>query len=330
MSYASETSFLPADPVIAVVGSGAVGGYYGARLAQHGHAVHFLLRSDYEAVRRSGWTVKSCDGDFSIGPEAVHAYDEPAKMPRADLVLVALKATANEQFEAVIRPLVHEGTAILTIQNGLGNEEQLAGLFGAERVLGGMAFVCLNRISPGMIHHIDHGLIRLGEFSRRGVSARARQICEMFNASKVKCQVVEDLKWGRWEKLVWNVPFNGLGAAMDLDTARLLGSEDGIRLVTELMREVVAAAAAVGVRLPKGIEEQKIAQTRTMGAYVSSMQFDRRVGRPLEVEAIFGRPVAVAREHGVATPRLAGLYEMLRVIKDGVRMTDPSVGESRA
>ena len=307
----------PPRPTVAVVGSGAVGGYYGARLAQHGHDVHFLLRSDYDAVRSNGWTVQSCDGDFALPPERVHAHNDPRTIPKADLILVALKATANDQFDRLIRPLLHDRTVILTLQNGLGNEDQLAELFGAQRIIGGMAFVCLNRVGPAVIHHIDHGLIRIGEYATRGQSPRLRAIAAMFNASRVKCQTVEDLKWGRWEKLVWNVPFNGLGTAMDLDTERLLATDDGVRLVAAIMNEVIGTAKAVGVTLPPDIVSQKIAQTRTMGGYVTSMQFDRRLGRPLEVEAIFGRPLEVAKSHNVPTPRLAALYEQLLVLKNG-------------
>src|SRR5689334_13208408 len=182
---------LPDKPVIAVVGTGAVGAYYGGRLAQHGHDVHFLLRADYDAVRRNGWTIRSCDGDFTLPARTVHAYDDPAKMPRADLVVVTLKTTANDRFEPLIRPLIKDGTTILTLQNGLGNEERLAELFGAERVVGGMAFVCINRVSPGVVHHIAEGLITLGEFGRP-VSPRVHQIAGMLRVSKVPVRVLED------------------------------------------------------------------------------------------------------------------------------------------
>src|SRR5438094_9279239 len=101
-------------PVIAIVGTGAVGAYYGGRLAQHGHDVHFLLRGDYSAVKRNGWTVRSCHGDFALSASTVHAYDDLSKMPRADLVIVTLKTTANDQFERLIQPLLKEDTPILT------------------------------------------------------------------------------------------------------------------------------------------------------------------------------------------------------------------------
>jgi 2-dehydropantoate 2-reductase len=300
-------------PTIAVIGAGAVGGYYGARLAQHGHPVHFLLRSDYDAIRRNGMTVRSCAGDFRLAPEQVHAYNNPKQMPKVDLVLVTLKTTANDQFEPLIRPLLKEDTAVLTIQNGLGNEECLAELFGADRILGGMAFTCINRIGPGIIHHIDHGVIRLGEFNG-GPSERATRIAEMFKSSQIPCEVLDDLKAGRWAKLVWNVPFNGLGAALDLTTDKLLGSAEGMDLLLALMHEVIAAAEALGVRMPEDMIDRQVRHTSTMGAYRSSMQIDRQEGRALEVESILGEPLRQARRAGVSTPKLEMLYQITKLI----------------
>ena len=302
------------DGTIAIVGAGAVGGYYGARLAQHDADVHFLLRSDYDAVRSRGWTVHSCHGDFALSPGAMHVYNDARTMPKVDLVVVTLKATENGALESLVAPLLHDDTAILTLQNGLGNEDLLARLFGAERVLGGLAFVCINRGAPGVIHHLDHGLVRLGEFAGRGDSSRARAIVERFAASNINCQVLPDLRLGRWDKLVWNVPFNGLGALLDATTDRLLGSDAGLALVRGLMAEVVAAARADGAMLEDAVIEQKIAATTTMGGYRSSMQVDRQLGRPMEVEAIFGEPLRRARAAGVPTPRLEMLYHALRLL----------------
>jgi 2-dehydropantoate 2-reductase len=306
-------------PTIAVIGAGAVGGYYGARLAQHGHSVHFLLRSDYEAVCQNGLTVESCAGNFRIPAERLNVHKDAHEMPKVDQVLVALKTTANDQFEPLIGPLLKEDTAILTIQNGLGNEDRLAELFGASRILGGMAFVCINRAGPGVIRHIDHGVIRLGEFNG-GPSDRASAIAELFNASQIPCQVLADLRFGRWSKLIWNIPFNGLGAVLDLTTDRLLDNEPGMRLLTALMEEVVATTRAIGIHLPPDIIDVQIRHTRTMGAYRSSMQIDRQERRPLEVESILGEPLRQARRAGVPAPNLAMLYEMACLIDRQIAM----------
>ena len=303
----------PSHPIIAVVGAGAVGTYYGGRLAQHGADVHFLLRSDYEAVSQRGWTVRSCNGDFVLPPDKTNVYRDARKMPKADLVIVTLKATANDQYEPLIRPLLKGSTAILTLQNGLGNEERLGELFGPERVLGGLAFVCINRIEPGIVHHIDHGLVRMGEFQEQ-VTDRLRQIVAMFQRSKIHCELVQSLRYARWEKLVWNVPFNGLGAACDLTTDELIGTKDGEQLVRAIMGEVVTAARAVGANLPAEVIDQKIAATTTMGPYRSSMQVDRQGRRAMEVEAILGEPVRAAKRAGVAVPKLEMLYRLVGLV----------------
>jgi 2-dehydropantoate 2-reductase len=305
-------------PKIAIIGAGAVGGYYGARLAQHGHDVHFLVRSDYHAVRQAGWAIQSWAGDFQIPADRVNVYDDPLKMPVMDLVIVTLKTTSNDQYESLIRPLLNECTAVLTLQNGLGNEERLAELFGAGRVLGGMAFTCINRAGPGIIRHMDHGIIRLGEFGG-GPSERASRIAAMFNSSQVPCHVLDDLRRGRWSKLVWNIPFNGLGAALDLTTDRLIDNELGVQLVSAIIREVIAIAQSMGIAMPTDLLEQQIRHTRTMGAYRSSMQIDRQEGRPMEIESILGEPLRQARQQGIPTPKIQMLYELTCLVDSSPR-----------
>jgi 2-dehydropantoate 2-reductase len=296
-------------PVIAIIGAGAVGCYYGGRLAEHQWPVHFLCRAGYEGLRSHGLAVESADGDFTLPPSRLNLYRRPADMPKADLVIVTLKTTANDQYQPLISPLLKEQTLILTLQNGLGNEDQLAALFGAERVLGGLAFVCVNRLANGTIRHLDHGQINIGEFVGPP-RERTGQIAEMFKSSNVNCKMLDDLRYGRWEKLVWNVPFNGLGAVLDKSTDKLIGTAEGRALVETLMVEVIETAASQGIALPPGLPDIKIKHTRTMGAYRTSMQIDRQEGRPMEVEAILGRPLAAAKSANVLTPCLKMLYEM--------------------
>jgi 2-dehydropantoate 2-reductase len=299
-------------PVIAIVGAGAVGCYYGGRLAEHGCDVHFLTNTGYEHLRRQGLIVKSPDGDFTIAAGDLHIYRQVSAMPKADWVIVTLKTTANAFFEPLIAPLLKEQTPILTLQNGLGNEEQLGALFGSNRILGGLAFVCSNRMEDGSIRHIDHGEIRLGEFDGPP-RARTREIAELFNSSKVRCQVLEDLRHGRWEKLVWNVPFNGLGAALDKTTDKLIATAQGRSLVCRLMLEIIATAAGAGIRLPADLLDRKIKETQTMGAYRTSMQIDKQEGRPMEIEAILHRPLEMARANHIPAPCLQMLYEILAI-----------------
>ena len=195
---------------IAIVGAGALGLYYGALLQRGGIDVRFLLRRDYQAIREKGLRVESVRGDFHLAP--VQGYRSPAEIGPVELVLVGLKTFANHRYRELIAPLLGADTMILTLQNGLGNEEKLAALFGAERVLGGVAFLCANRGEPGVVRHLGAGRVLVGEYLQGG-SSRAERVAELFRGAGVECQAVSDLLTARWEKLVWNIPFNGLGVA---------------------------------------------------------------------------------------------------------------------
>ncbi len=314
---------------IAVVGCGAVGSYYGAMLCRDGQDVHFLLRSDYDAVRRKGVFIRSPAGNFNVRP---HCAKSPEEIGVSDLVLIALKTTANDQFFKLLPPLVGPKTAVVTMQNGLGNEEQLARLFPPEQILGGLCFVCLNRAEPGVIHHLDHGLIVLGEF-QRWPEPRTHDLASMFRHAGVVCKVTDNLARAHWEKLVWNVPFNGLGVASAagyeavsgagcqvsgvgecLTTDKLLDDPRWENLVRELMLEVIVTANALGLGVSEALAEKQISRTRTMGPYKASTLLDFECGRPLELESLFLEPLRQAQGRGVSTPRLASLCAVLAAL----------------
>ncbi len=305
---------IAANASIAVVGAGALGLYYGARLIQSGRQVHLLVRGDYQALATGGLRVFSRDGDFALSPEQLRLYTDAHKMPRVDWVIVTLKTTANHRFAELIEPLLGADTAILTLQNGLGNEDHLAELFGPRRIVGGLAFVCVNRLEPGVVRHTDYGLIKLGEMLGPGDSPRACAMAEAFVAANVPSQTLKNLHAGRWEKLIWNVPFNCLGAIMDLATDRLVNSVAGRETLEKIMEEVWSVAAADGAVLDRDLIRHNIQRTLTMGAYRSSMQIDRQAGRPLEIDAIVGRPLARAQRHGIDTPWMRKLHEMLLIL----------------
>jgi 2-dehydropantoate 2-reductase len=315
---------------IAVVGPGALGSYYGAMLSRSGQEVHFLLRSDYDAVKRNGVFIHSPEGNFNARPKCART---PSEIGESDLVLVALKTTANDQFPKLLPPLVGPKTAVLTLQNGLGNEEALAKLFSVEQVMGGLCFVCLNRTAPGVVEHMAHGMIVLGEF-QRWPEPRTHDIASMFRNAGVNCKVSDNLAQAHWEKLIWNIPFNGLGVAGAagyeplvnpqseignrqslgpvLTTDKLLTDMRWENLVRELMLEVIAAARALGYNVSESLAEKQIERTRTMGSYKASTLVDFEQGRPLELETLFLEPLRQAKAAGAAMPRLEGLCRVLQ------------------
>lgn len=317
---------------IAVVGPGAVGSYYGAKLGYAGQEVHFLLRSDYDAVKRNGVSINSPEGDFNFRPKCAKT---PEEIGVSDLALIALKTTANDQFSKLLPPLVGPGTALLTLQNGLGNEETLAKLFPVEQIMGGLCFVCLNRTAPGVIEHMAHGVVVIGEF-QRWPEPRTHDIASMFRNAGVNCKVAENIIHAHWEKLIWNIPFNGLGVAgvagydalinpelkpgskqsfgPVLTTDKLLADARWENLVRELMNEVISAAGALGYQIPVSFAEKQIERTRTMGSYKASTLVDFEQGRALELEGLFREPLRQAKTAGASVPRLEALCRVLQQI----------------
>jgi len=298
---------------IGVIGAGALGLYYGALLQRAGNEVRFLLRRDYEAIIAGGLGVTSPAGEFHL--DRVLGFRRPEEMGEVDLVLVGLKTFANDRLVELVSPLLGADSAVLTLQNGLGNEELLAASFGAERVLGGVAFLCANRGVPGTVHHLGVGMIRLGE-AMGGLSARAQRLAGLFRAAGVKCEAVADLAKARWEKLVWNIPFNGLCALTALPTGQLLARPELRREVLALMDEVVGGANVQGLSAPidgAAFSARMIEMTEGMGDYRPSMLIDREEGRPLELEAIYGIPLARAATRGAEMARVRLLHALLTV-----------------
>lgn len=300
---------------IAVVGAGAIGSYYGAKLAYFGRDVHFLMRSDLAAAKRFGIRVR--EGKESFRLAKVNAYATTAEIGPCDLVIIALKTTGNEQLRELIPPLLHEKTMLLTLQNGFGNEEFLAENFGADRVIGGLCFVCLNRVEPGVIEQYDRGRISLGEF-RGYPQPRTHEIAWEFKRCGVVCTVVENLERERWRKLVWNIPFNGLTITHGgIDTAALLANEPWRLEALALMDEVLAAAKACGQPLPADESLTQMRRTEKMGAYKPSTLVDFEAGKPLELEAIWGEPLRRAQAAGASVPLMEKLYDELAAKSHG-------------
>ncbi len=301
---------------IAVVGAGALGLYYGAVLQKAGNDVHFLLRRDFDAVAANGLMVYSVNGDFHL--PCVKGYRTPEDIGEVDLVLIGLKTFANHRYRELVSPLLGKHTFILTLQNGLGNEETLASLFGEQRILGGVAFLCSNRGTPGVVHHLGEGRILLGEYSRTGTS-KAEKFATMFMEAGIDCKAVPDLKRARWEKLVWNIPFNGLCALMLKPVDALLSLDATRKLIIDMMGEVIAGGNAQGLMkdMPNSLADKMVTFSENLGAYKPSMMIDRIEGRSLELEAIFGVPLIAAANHGVAMPRVDELHALLQLVEQG-------------
>ncbi|HEY1793493.1 MAG TPA: 2-dehydropantoate 2-reductase [Opitutaceae bacterium] len=299
-----------AFPSVAVVGSGAVGLYYGGRMALAGARVQFLMRGDLAAVRARGSViVHDRSGTSVLRP--VEAFGSAGEMAKADVVLVALKTTSGPARE-LVRPLLGGGSAILTLQNGFGADEALARDFGAEQVMGGLVFMAINRLGPGESRCFNQGMVTIGEYSR-GPRPRTEDLARLLRAAGFKTNVAADLVEARWSKLVWNIPFNGLSVAEGGITTDRICAEP--RLAAEaraLMAEVQRAAAAFGYRIEDAFVDKQFQVTPPMGAYQPSSLVDFLAGREVEVESIWGEPLRRAEAAGVPMPHLSALYARLR------------------
>jgi len=303
---------LPSFPATAVVGTGALGMYYGAKLAQSGIPVTFLARRDLAHLQKHGIQIRCPYGDFHLQP--VRAFGRPEEIGPVDLVLICVKTTANADLKKLLPPLLGPDTVVCTLQNGLGNEELLATIAGKERVLGGVCHVCVSRPEPGVARNMACTDIKFSDLSG-GDTPRARSLAKIFSAAGVGCTVAPSIGSARWYKLVWNVPFNGLGIAGGpggRNTHQVLEDSSLHQEAKDLMAEVLAASAKLGYPQDPNLIEKEIARTRTMGHYKSSSQLDWEAGKPVELESIWGEALRQGTTAGVSMPHLRSLYEKLK------------------
>ncbi len=302
----------------AIIGTGALGGFYGVRLAAVGEDVHFLLHSDFGHAREHGLRLESVDGDVTL--TSPNVYARPGDMPPCDVVCIGLKTTANHLLAELIPPVLADDGVVLVLQNGLGVEEQVAGIVGPGRVMGGLCFLCSNKVGPGHIRHLDYGYVTLGDFDpagrARGVTDRMRAIGGDFDAAGVPVKFAEDLVAARWRKLIWNVPFNGLSVLLNADTAAMMADEASRALAESLMREVAAGAkAAAGRDIEDAFIASQLADTAKMAPYRPSMALDYAAGRAMEIDAIVAAPARAAAAAGRPLPRIEALWRALAFLQ---------------
>ena len=295
----------------AIVGTGAIGGYYGGRLANSGCDVHFLFNSDYEHVVANGLKVDSVNGNFVINP--INAYKSTADMPQCDVVLVGLKSTQNHLLPQLLPPLLKSNTLVVLIQNGLGLEGQLAEALPHQPIAGAAAFICSSRVGKGHICHADYGAITIGMHQGDCQDIIAQMKAD-FERAAVPFTITRDLNETRWRKLVWNIPYNGLTVALNTSTDRLMANTSTRSLVTDLMNEVVDAAAVCDAVIEREFVDKMLAMTDRMTPYSPSMKLDFDNHRPMEIQAIYTNPVKTALAAGYHMCKTEMLEQELRFI----------------
>lgn len=293
----------------AVIGTGAIGGYYGGRLAQNGKEVHFLAHSDYEVMRSRGLTVDSCQGSFVINNPNV--YPSTTYMPKVDVAIVALKTVNNGLLPEMLAPIVKNDTIVLLIQNGISVEEDLQKFMPDVQLVAGLGFICSTKIGPAHISHQDYGALTMASYSCRD-QQKFDQVIADFTDAGIKVDVLE-YYFARWRKAIWNMPFNGLTVVLDTDTLTLVTNEATRVLVKELMMEVIKLANALGIKeLNESHADNNIEATKNMRPYAPSMKVDWDHHRPMEITYLYTKALQLAFKLGVDCPRLSMLEAQLR------------------
>jgi len=296
---------------IALVGAGGVGGYIGGRLALAGNDVILIARGAHlKAIQAEGLKVKSINGDFEV---RVAATDRPETVGPVDLVIFAVKSYDTETAAEQIRPLVGLDTAVLTVQNGVDNEEKLVRIFGPDRVLGGVVYIDSFIVAPGVIAHTDGGRVVFAELDGRP-SERAVLIKKSLEAAGIPAEISEDIAKVKWTKLLFNCALNAMTALARCYHTDILQTPEGREVFIGLIREAEAVARARGINLDPDVVEKIVQRADRLPPSRSSMLYDVLSGKPLEADALNGVIVRYGRELGIPTPFNQALYGTLKVV----------------
>jgi len=301
---------------IVVMGSGGTGGYFGAKLARAGEDVTFVARGAHlAALRAGGLRIKSAvEGDWSVRAPAVERLDG---VPPADVVLFCVKSFDTEEAAALIRPVVGPETGVLSIQNGVDNEEKLERVLGTGHVLGGAARVFATIEAPGVVAHTFGGHLVFGEMDGRE-TARARALLAACQRAAIPAELVADVPRALWEKYVFLTTHAGLTALTRCPAGVLRAIPEVRELYRRIATELIAIGRAAGVKLDDGVFEQgmKLLDTVAPNAF-TSLHYDLTHGKRLELEALHGHAVRLAERHRVPAPTVFAVYAALLPCRDG-------------
>ena len=297
---------------IAVVGTGGIGGPYGASLAKAGADVTFVARGAHlAAIRENGLRIEGDRGETHI--QSAQATDKIAEIATVDIVLCCVKLWDLEAVAEQIRAVIGPQTAVIPLQNGIDAAERLSTILGKEAVMGGMAFVTGAIVAPGVIRQTGtYQRMTFGEFDGR-ISERGRRLRDFCEAAGFEGVLSPDIMVPVWEKFILLVPLSGLNALTRLPLGKWRDDPDLLALYVEALRETVSVGVAEGVRLPSDIVDRTLTQMRSMPPHhTTSMGNDLNRGNRLELPWFAGKVVELGRRHGIKTPVNGFIYAALK------------------
>jgi len=299
------------DVNVTVVGAGGVGGYFGGRLLQAGVDVTFVARGAHlEALNANGLHVRSVRGDFTV---PVRATEDPGSSRAADYVLVTVKSYDTDRVASMLGPLVGDDTAVVSLQNGVDNEERLAAVLGDDRVVGGAAYIFASIAEPGVIEHTGGpASVVVGEW-RGGTSQRVTSLVESLRAANVTADDSSNIRAVLWSKFAFICAQAGVTAAVRLPIGEIRSQPAGRELFRNLAAEVCAVAAAEGVELPADLPDKTLgfADALEPGGG-SSLYHDLVHGRRMELDTLLGEVIRRGERRGVDVPTSRAVYGVLQ------------------
>lgn len=302
---------------IAVMGTGGVGGYFGARLAAAGHDVVFIARSrQLAAIRAGGLRVESPLGDLHL--RDVQVTDDTASVDPVDLVLFGVKLWDTETAAEAVKPLLREGTAVASFQNGVVKDDILRAVLGAEHVIGGVTYIAATIAEPGVIRH--SGTLQklvFGEYDG-SESPRVRQFRDACVDAGIDVEISDSIERTIWQKFVFLVGLSGTTSLARSTIGPIRDHPRSRAFLHDVMQEVVTVARAQGVPLPADFADEQLKFTDGVPATMtSSMHHDLERGNRLEVAWLSGDVVERGGRLGVPTPGNRAIFDMLSVHSDG-------------
>ncbi len=296
-----------------IVGAGSVGGFFGAHLAKRNAAVSFLLRpGTLQAVRDRGLTIRSGSGTFTVHPPAAA---DPRELPTPDLVILAVKAYDLDAAMDQLAPVLTERTVLLTLQNGVDVEDRLLARLQRDCVVGGVAYIYSRIVEPGVIEHFKKGAVSVGELMGHR-SPRLEGIVDLFTRAEIPCQVSNDIRRTKWEKMCWNCVFNPLTVIINDRVSKALDQPELLGVIGQIVGEVAAVSAGVKVPLADDMTDRVLRWSQEIRDIHTSMYDDWKGGRPTEIDSLNGYVVRRARELGIPVPLNEALTAIIKVLTE--------------
>jgi len=307
---------------VAVMGAGAVGGYFGARVAASGMDVTFIARGEHlKAMQRNGLRIESVQGNLEIRTEFASSPDRIAPV---DLVLLAVKSQDTDVAARSLAPFMGRHTAVLSLQNGVDNADRIARLWGGDRSVAGVAYIAARISAPGVIAHSGGGRIALGSLHAGGQD-NARTVQSILAQAKIPCDMSANIREVLWKKLAWNAPFCALSCLLRMTVGEIAGSPSLEALVRGCIDEVRDAGRCRGIDLPPSMAQEALSSSITLRDVKPSMLQDLEAGKPLEHEALNGIVVKILQQSGKRAPINEILYTALSHIDQDLRAKQSGV-----